>query len=65
MKTVPPVANCLLLLCCSTAAAEGFLEQSDLFVSGTEGYRTFRIPVLVVSKPGTVRAFCGSRKESR
>jgi len=65
MKTVLLVANCLLLVCCSTAAAEPLLEQSNLFASDTEGYRTFRIPILVVSKPGTVRAFCESRKESR
>ena len=41
------------------------LEQSDLFVSGTGGYHTYRIPALVVTKEGTVLAFCEARKNSR
>ena len=46
------------------SAEEPFFEQSDLFVSGTGGYHTYRIPALVVSKKGTVLAFCEGRKES-
>jgi len=70
MKTVMLAANCLLLACWSTATAQPFMaqpliEQSNLFVSGTEGYHTFRIPVLVVSQKGTVLAFCEGRKENR
>lgn len=41
------------------------LEFQDLFVSGTEGYHTFRIPSLVVTKKGTVLAFIEGRKEGR
>lgn len=38
------------------------LKQSDLFISGEEGYHTYRIPALVVSKKGTILAFCEGRK---
>jgi sialidase-1 len=55
----------VLLLSVCQAAAEPLVEQSDLFVSGTKGYHTFRIPSLVVSRHGTVLAFCEGRKESR
>lgn len=38
--------------------------QTDLFVSGQEGYHTFRIPALAVTLQGTVLAFCEGRKNS-
>jgi sialidase-1 len=41
------------------------LEESDLFVSGTNGYHTYRIPALVVTTEGTVLAFCEARRNSR
>jgi sialidase-1 len=37
-------------------------RQQDVFVGGTEGYHTYRIPALVVSKQGTLLAFCEGRK---
>lgn len=40
-------------------------EQTNLFVSGQQGYHTFRIPSLVVTKKGTVLAFCEGRRSSR
>src|ERR671925_459197 len=39
--------------------------QTDVFVSGSEGYHTFRIPAAVVTKKGMVLAFCEGRKHSR
>ncbi len=36
--------------------------QVDVFVSGTEGYHTFRIPAVVTTAEGTVLAFCEGRK---
>ncbi|MCS6851665.1 MAG: glycoside hydrolase, partial [Gemmataceae bacterium] len=39
--------------------------QVDVFVSGTEGYHTFRIPALLASPKGTLLAFCEGRKTSR
>jgi len=37
-------------------------QRTTVFTSGTEGYRIFRIPALVVSGRGTVLAFCEGRK---
>jgi len=45
--------------------AEGFLKQTDIFVSGREGYHTYRIPAIVVPTKGTILAFCEGRRYSR
>lgn len=36
----------------------------NVFVSGEEGYHTFRIPALIKTKSGTLLAFCEGRKNS-
>jgi sialidase-1 len=41
---------------------KGRFEEIDVFASGKEGYHTYRIPALIVSKKGTVLAFCEGRK---
>jgi len=43
-------------------AFNGDFARSDVFVSGQEGYHTFRIPSVIVTKEGTVLAFCEGRK---
>ncbi|MBI9018456.1 MAG: exo-alpha-sialidase [Phycisphaerae bacterium] len=48
----------------STAIIGSLLEQVDVFVSGTEGYNTFRIPVIMRTMEGTILAFCEGRKNS-
>ena len=48
-------------------AASGFasdVKETDLFVAGTGGYHTYRIPVIVPSPKGTALAFCEGRKNS-
>ena len=40
-------------------------EQTDLFVSGTDGYHTYRIPALVVTTKGAILAFCEGRRHSQ
>lgn len=40
-------------------------EQSPLFVSGREGYHTYRIPALLTTARGTLLAFCEGRKNDR
>jgi sialidase-1 len=40
------------------------LEQTPIFVSGQDGYHTYRIPSLLVTNKGTLLAFCEGRKKS-
>ncbi len=40
-------------------------ETTDVYVSGRDGYHTYRIPALVVSSKGTLLAFCEGRKTGR
>ncbi len=40
-------------------------SQADLFVSGENGYHTYRIPALIVTKEGSLLAFCEGRKNNR
>lgn len=54
----------VLVLSCGPAwAAEPV--QEPLFVSGRDGYHTYRIPSVVVTPKGTVLAFCEGRKDGR
>ena len=46
-------------------AAPFLFEENDVFVSGENGYHTYRIPACVVSKAGTVLAFCEGRRNNR
>ena len=46
-------------------AAAPFLDKVDLFTAGQEGYKLYRIPGLVVTKRGTVLAYCEARKSDR
>ena len=40
-------------------------KGTRLFVSGEDGYHTYRIPALAVSNRGTILAFCEGRRNSR
>jgi len=48
----------------SGASAED-LPHVDVFVSGSGGYHTYRIPSLLVTGKGTLLAFCEGRKTDR
>ncbi len=41
------------------------MQQQPVFVSGRDGYHTYRIPSIVVTAKGTVLAFCEGRKNSK
>ena len=69
--------TCLVLQSCTTGrtvtksndlvdrSVQRIFRQQPIFVSGTHGYHTFRIPALTVTKKGTVLAFCEGRKGGR
>ncbi len=65
------LAAAALTVGCSDARRAGgygggaVFEQSELYVSGREGYHTFRIPSLIVTAKGTTLAFCEGRRNSR
>jgi sialidase-1 len=74
MKRVGLQLMCILLFACVSPAvrlATGEVvssrqpQQTNVFVSGTGGYHTYRIPSLIVSKKGTLLAFCEGRKKGR
>ncbi len=47
------------------AAPSNLLEQTDVFVSGNDGYHTYRIPAVVTTKGGALLAFCEGRANTR
>ena len=68
------VASFVALLAASIAApcsaadkkpASAAPEEVDVFVAGADGYHTYRIPALVVTKQGTLLAMCEGRKTGR
>ena len=45
--------------------ADDRITRTDVFISGTGGYHTYRIPAIIVTPRGTLLAFCEGRKTSR
>ncbi len=46
------------------AKAAQLPQEKPVFVSGEDGYHTYRIPSLIATPTGTLLAFCEGRKES-
>ncbi len=49
----------------SSSNAADAPDQRSVFVSGQDGYHTYRIPAVIVTPKGTVLAFCEGRKSNR
>lgn len=49
----------------ASASAADSVPQLDVFVSGQDGYHTYRIPSVIVTAKGTVLAFCEGRKSGQ
>ena len=48
----------------TTGAKGALFEETALFVSGSEGYNTFRIPAIIIATNGDILAFCEGRVNS-
>ena len=59
------IAFLLLGGACSETPTPAAPDQKPLFVSGRDGYHTYRIPALLTTGKGTLLAFCEGRKDSR
>ena len=57
-------AICMLLFSCSLASGPAIAEANAVFTSGEDGYDTYRIPALLVTKRGALLAFCEGRRGS-
>ena len=54
----------LILSATTGAVAEPLLTHTDVFVSGTDGYHTFRIPAVETAPDGSLIAFAEARKHN-
>ncbi len=65
--TVELISALAIALCGAARAADPQVGTRSVqaFVSGTGGYHTYRIPALIVTRSGTLLAFCEGRKNSR
>ncbi|NOU86312.1 hypothetical protein GC102_11070 [Paenibacillus sp. LMG 31460] len=48
----------------ASSGEDPYFQNMDLYVAGTEGYNTFRIPSLLTTRAGTLLAFAEGRKNS-
>ena len=55
---------CIAVILAVAEAEEPVFEQTDVFVGGTDGYHTYRLPVILVSARGTILVFCDGRRFS-
>ncbi len=65
MIHVMGIAVLLLGGACSEPPTPAAPDQKPLFMSGRDGYHTYRIPALLTTGKGTLLAFCEGRKDSR
>ena len=57
---------CALFTICTNSNNEySEVFKTDVYVSGTDGYHTYRIPAVILTQQGTLLAFCEGRKDNR
>lgn len=56
--------GCTSMTGLQTYGGKTVLEEQTVYVAGTGGYHTYRIPSLIVTPKGTLLAFCEGRKNS-
>ena len=62
---LPSLLRSLPLLFLTGAAAWAAPSETDVYVSGTDGYHTYRIPAVIQSRDGTLLAFAEGRRTGR
>jgi sialidase-1 len=64
MKRVSLVAVLLVPVLMTSARCEPLITHSDVFVSGQDGYKMYRIPAIETAPDGSLLAFAEARKYS-
>ncbi len=71
MRSLTTACHCLLLLsglpwsdAAAAAAGRPFLEKTNLFEEGKDGFVSYRIPGIIVTAKSSVLAYCEARKYS-
>jgi len=62
MKRLVFLAAWSVLALPPVARAEPMLSHTDVFVSGQDGYHTFRVPAIETAPDGSLLASCGRRQ---
>ncbi len=53
-----------LLAAVGVARGDGEIRHADVFVSGTDGYHSYRIPAIETAPDGSLVALCEARKHN-
>lgn len=57
-----PLAGWMENFAISAQSKKSFFEQTEVNTAGNDGYNTYRIPSLIMTKKNTLLAFCEGRR---